>query len=184
MRQSLAPGSKCLKVDITSFFSTFHVITWHSGPASGNVHTSSHKIFFSFLCQWKFTHVSADMQATQLVFKRKPATWVHQSWSSYDVIRETREGWTLLTVETKVNGDSKSTNERGPSLVRLVQKSFPQRTLQAGQAVLLGRLYLSMCLWVWSCDNLYFWKPWLVHQRLYTRIHPPSHPDDWKKSQG
>jgi len=32
-------------------------------------------------------------------------------------IRETREGWPLLTVETEVNGDSESTNERGPSLV-------------------------------------------------------------------
>jgi hypothetical protein len=31
--------------------------------------------------------------------------------------KETREGWPLLTVETEVNGDSKSTNERGPSLV-------------------------------------------------------------------
>ncbi len=31
--------------------------------------------------------------------------------------RETGEGWPLLTVETEVNGDSKSTNERGPSLV-------------------------------------------------------------------
>ena len=28
--------------------------------------------------------------------------------------RETREGWPLLTVETEVNGDSRSTNERGP----------------------------------------------------------------------
>ncbi len=31
--------------------------------------------------------------------------------------RETREGWPLLTVETEKNGDSKSTNERGPSMV-------------------------------------------------------------------
>jgi hypothetical protein len=31
--------------------------------------------------------------------------------------RETRERWPLLTVEAEVNGDSKSTNERGPSLV-------------------------------------------------------------------
>ncbi len=31
--------------------------------------------------------------------------------------KETREGWLLLTVETEVNGSSKSTNERGPSLV-------------------------------------------------------------------
>jgi hypothetical protein len=28
-----------------------------------------------------------------------------------------REGWPLLTVETEVNGDSKSTNDRDPSLV-------------------------------------------------------------------
>jgi hypothetical protein len=31
--------------------------------------------------------------------------------------RDYREGWPLLTVETEVNGDSESTNERGPSLV-------------------------------------------------------------------
>ncbi len=31
--------------------------------------------------------------------------------------RETREGWPLLTVETEVNGDSKNTNGRSPSLV-------------------------------------------------------------------
>jgi hypothetical protein len=31
--------------------------------------------------------------------------------------RETRVGWPLLTEETEVNGDSKSTNEKCPSLV-------------------------------------------------------------------
>jgi hypothetical protein len=31
--------------------------------------------------------------------------------------RETRKEWPLLTVEAEVNGDSKSTNERGLSLV-------------------------------------------------------------------
>jgi hypothetical protein len=31
----------------------------------------------------------------------------------YVVPRETREGWPLLTVETEVNGDSKSANEKG-----------------------------------------------------------------------
>jgi hypothetical protein len=31
--------------------------------------------------------------------------------------RETREGWPVLTVETEVNRDSKSANERGPSFV-------------------------------------------------------------------
>ncbi len=30
---------------------------------------------------------------------------------------EPREGWPLLTVETEVNGDSKSTNESGPSMI-------------------------------------------------------------------
>ncbi len=32
------------------------------------------------------------------------------------ISRETREGRSLLTVETKMNGDPKSTNETGPSL--------------------------------------------------------------------
>ncbi len=35
---------------------------------------------------------------------------------SFASIREIREGWLLLTVETEVNGDTKSSNERGPSL--------------------------------------------------------------------
>ncbi len=37
--------------------------------------------------------------------------------------RETREGWPLLpllAVETDVNGDLKSTNERGPTLVEIL----------------------------------------------------------------
>jgi hypothetical protein len=33
------------------------------------------------------------------------------------ITRETRAGWPLLTVEIEVNGDSKSTNERGPSFL-------------------------------------------------------------------
>jgi hypothetical protein len=37
--------------------------------------------------------------------------------------RETREGWPLLTFETEVNGDSKSTNERGTSLIGLFDMS-------------------------------------------------------------
>jgi hypothetical protein len=37
--------------------------------------------------------------------------WVHTMQRDYS-----REGWPLLTVETEVNGDSKSTNERGRSL--------------------------------------------------------------------
>ncbi len=34
--------------------------------------------------------------------------------------RKIIEGWPLLPVETEVNGESKSTNERGPSLVGLL----------------------------------------------------------------
>ncbi len=87
------------------------------------------------------------------------------------------ESWPLLTVEIESNGDSKSTNERGPSLVSSLglscrykgflsrigssnqpstQYFFPHCTQyfnpfvsiaqQAGQAVMLGRLSLSM--WV------------------------------------
>ena len=92
--------------------------------------------------------------------------------------RETVESWPLLTVEIESNGDSKSTNERGPSLVsssglscrykRFLSRigssqpstqyffrhctqyfnPFVSIAQQAGQAVVLGRLSLSMCLWV------------------------------------
>ncbi len=94
------------------------------------------------------------------------------------VPRETRERWPLLTVETEVNGDSKSTNERCPSLVGhcpcfsvtrdffsalaalvvSVQNivfltvhyfnSFVPIAQQSGQAVVLGCLSLSICLWL------------------------------------
>jgi hypothetical protein len=38
--------------------------------------------------------------------------------------RETREGRPPLTVETEVNGDSKSTNERGPSSLYQERSAF------------------------------------------------------------
>jgi hypothetical protein len=76
----------------------------------------------------------------------------------------------VLTVETEVNGDSKSTNDSGPSLVSLIgslglsckYKRFlfclgcPSRPCtkylfpnaqQAGQEAVPGRLSLSLCLW-------------------------------------
>ncbi len=91
-------------------------------------------------------------------------------------LRETREGWPLQNIETEANGDSRSTNERGPSLVGLFGltcrwKRFlaaPVRPVQSiffsspytmsihlsplpsklhRQAVVLGSLSLSMCLW-------------------------------------
>ncbi len=89
--------------------------------------------------------------------------------------RETREGRPLPTVETEENGDSKSTNERDPSLVGSldlpdlyerfcsalaalvgpVQNIFfftvhyftPFVLLQDGLAAVLGRPSLTMCLW-------------------------------------
>ncbi len=41
----------------------------------------------------------------------------HSPNQTFLATRETREGWPLLTVETEVNGDSKSTNEMGSSFV-------------------------------------------------------------------
>jgi hypothetical protein len=90
------------------------------------------------------------------------------------VTRETREWWPLIIVKTEVNGDSKITNERGPSLVgslgSLCQckiflsslgcssrpsttyiflpvnyfNSFVPVAQQARQAVVLGRLSLNV----------------------------------------
>jgi hypothetical protein len=98
-------------------------------------------------------------------------------FSHSGISRETREEWPLLTLEAEVNGDSKSTNERGSflgwfvracragtkdfcsALVALVGpaqniffltvhyfNSFGPIAQQPGQAVVLGRLSLSMCL--------------------------------------
>ncbi len=89
---------------------------------------------------------------------------------------ETREGWPLLTVEIEMIGDIKRTSERGPFLVGSLAcragirdfssalavlvgpvqnnfllvhyfKSFVPIAQQAGQAVVLGRLSFSVCLW-------------------------------------
>ncbi len=83
-----------------------------------------------------------------------------------------------VTVQTEVNGDSKSTNERGPSLLHwacradtrdfcpvltalvvAVQKNTFFLTVdyfipcvpiqQAGQEVVLGRISLIMCICLW-----------------------------------
>jgi|688.fasta_scaffold460044_2 hypothetical protein len=93
------------------------------------------------------------------------------------MIRETREGWPLLTVKTEANGDSKSTNERGPSSVTVIGFLMPVQAIfvllaavvgpvrnifflsvhylnsflpiaqHAGQAVMQGRQSLTVCLW-------------------------------------
>ncbi len=50
-------------------------------------------------------------------------------WSEGVGARETREGWLLLTAETELNGDSKSTNERGPFSFGLLGVVVPVRKI-------------------------------------------------------
>jgi hypothetical protein len=52
--------------------------------------------------------------------------------------RENRDRWPLLTVETEVNGDSKSTNERNPSLVGSLGLSYDTRGFSSALAALVG----------------------------------------------
>jgi hypothetical protein len=49
--------------------------------------------------------------------KLLPVTYSSKREEKEASFRETKEGWPLLTVETEGIGDSKSKNERGPSLV-------------------------------------------------------------------
>ncbi len=65
----------------------------------------------------------------------------------YVASRDTREGWPSLTVETEVNGDLWSTNERGPSFVGSLGLPCRYKRFLAclgfsspGQAVVPGRL--------------------------------------------
>jgi hypothetical protein len=66
-------------------------------------------------------------------------------------VRETTEGWPLLTVETNVNGDLMGTQGAGlPCRYKrfLTCLGCPLGIAQqAVQAAVLGRLSLSMCLW-------------------------------------
>ncbi len=52
-----------------------------------------------------------------LHFYRLCGTSMYSKVLGFHAPRETREGWPLLTVDAKVNGDSRSTNERGPSIL-------------------------------------------------------------------
>ncbi len=65
-------------------------------------------------------HIHISVQQYHLVYRLVGAalTRVKRLFrANRSQTRENRAGWPLLTVETEVNGDSKSTNERGPSLV-------------------------------------------------------------------
>ncbi len=59
--------------------------------------------------------------------------------------------WPLLTVETEVNGDSKSTNERGPSLVG-------SWACHAGTEIFVLPWLLSSAQYI-----IFFSSPYLVH---------------------
>jgi hypothetical protein len=52
--------------------------------------------------------------------------------------RETREGWPRLTIETEKNGDSKSTKQRGPSLVGSLGLSCRYRRFCSALTALVG----------------------------------------------
>jgi hypothetical protein len=147
------------------------------------------------------------------VEKYKPQT-LKEKWSPNVCQRETREGRPLLTVETEVNRDSKSTNERGPSLAGFLGLSCQYRRFlfclgcssgpvqniffltvhylnsfvpivqQAGQADVLGRLSLSMCLWskpIICISRETYSRPWvnvgfhdLIVLQLYNTCVPPK----------
>ncbi len=52
--------------------------------------------------------------------------------------RDTREGWPLPTVETEANGDSKRTNEKGPSLIDSLGLSCRCKRFCSALAALVG----------------------------------------------
>jgi hypothetical protein len=54
------------------------------------------------------------------------------------MIRATREGWPLLTIEAEVNGDSGSTYERDPSLIGFWACSAGTGDLCPALAALVG----------------------------------------------
>ncbi len=61
----------------------------------------------------------------------------HQDLSS-GTIRETREVWLLLTVETELNGDSRSTNEAASPVGAAVVSSIISSNLWQEQQPLAG----------------------------------------------
>jgi hypothetical protein len=94
--------------------------------------------------------------------------------------RETREGWPLLTVETEVNGDLKSANERGPSLVGSLGLSRDFCSALAALVgllqnifILAGTLFQFFCAhrpasWAGSLDG----SPLFVIMCLYSELSP------------
>ncbi len=73
---------------------------------------------YSKSCLFAVPTVVTIISSAQVNPTRTPKKSNVHAVYDYDEGRETKEGWPLLTLETKVNGSSKRTNERGPSLVR------------------------------------------------------------------
>ncbi len=67
--------------------------------------------------EFVFSLISALLLAFRRTGQTCTGCFVNCKISSFRQSPGTRERWFLLTVETEVNGDSKSTNGRGPSLV-------------------------------------------------------------------
>ncbi len=176
----------------------------HGSGTLQNTHKQTHLINFfrvrwaNVSRTWRTSHQSFRRSSSTMQTRRKPSprsfrknyilytliarltysSQIHSPWP------ESREVWPLLTVETDVNGESKSTNERDPSLVRwachagtrdfctafaaqvgpvqniffltvhFFSSFFPmaQQAGHCGQAAVLGRLSLSMCLCPWLGD--------------------------------
>jgi hypothetical protein len=82
----------------------------------------------------------------------------------YVIIRKTREGWPLLTVETKANWDSKSTNERGSFLVWFVGLFVPVQ-----ETFILPWL-------LWSAQ----YKIFILTVRYFNLCAPPNAQQPWQ----
>ncbi len=96
---------------------------------------SIYKEYYSIYCTWKqfrekvshiFYPFFEEEGVPPSIQKNKESYSQKQKWYRV-LIRELREGCPLLTVETEENGDSKSTNDRGPSLVGSLGLSCPYR---------------------------------------------------------
>ncbi len=106
---------------------------------------------------------ATDQPKNRFWWARKQAQWRHERV----ITRDTREGWPLLLLTVKLNGDSKSTNKRVPSLVCSVglscrYKRFwycpytisiyfsPSPSTLGRQTCWVACLLVSLCLWLYN----------------------------------
>jgi predicted peptidase len=78
------------------------------------------------MCEHLYEQCCQKIRKNVLQTKQKVYINKHGLFSFMNLnTRETREGWPLLTSETEANGDSKSTNKKGPSLVGSLGSRVP-----------------------------------------------------------